>query len=1415
MDFKNIYVYLLLPIFIMAGCHRIEEYCPENELVEECDMIFYGVTESGHETKTMIDGEVGDDLRRLLWQPGDLIGVYNSGKSHFVKFENTNEETSVTGIFSGRSTSQDVYYAIYPFAESAKLSNNELIIQLPSVQNYAENSFGPGANPMVAKAAVGESFAFKNLCGVLAINLTGDVTVKSVSFSAFDNDGNPMPVCGEHMIPMDFVETPTLYSTELSKYSLSLDCGEGVQLNSVEPVPFHIVIPAANYGSCVVSISTTDGQLMVKQGKNPLKIKRSKVTSAGELLFVESVPFDLSENGTANSYMVHSPGLYSFDATVIGNGSFGMLSSEGFHTIVPDIVPKSVELLWEDKPAVTQAVSFGDGRVSFWHSGVEGNALIAAKDDEGNVIWSWHIWATDKSKDQTYYNDNGMFIVQDRHLGAISADRGDGEEWKESVGLYYQWGRKDPFKSPYYTAVNRTASLLTAIANPMLFFKSGGEAWQDETNTGLWSPSYKTIYDPCPAGYRIATNNIWQGFAVSESIDKGLYFNCNDTESAWYPASAWIDLSGNLINHDYESYVWSAEYRRNLHFHYNSLDISSGYGMANGFNVRCMKDDGADAALLTISRIIEGAEQGSIIIDAGYQLQGDVEVRKAGLVYSFKPDVTIHTGNVLYSESESFEFSIGIDNLEILTTYYVKAFVELSDGNVFYSNEQSFVVNNYSGEPIYLSHSQPSNCYIVYPAQSAYTFDLVKGNSRESVGQVSSLEVLWETLNSSDPVNKGDVIESVRLSGDKGEFIVPEKAHAGNALIVAKNQFGNIVWSWHIWVTDYDPDASSQTYISGAVMMDRNLGALSAVAGDTGVNGLFYQWGRKDPLLSAFDSNSWITSYPENMLNFISGDDGNTLEYTIANPTSFNYNPTWTHRPGLWDVNKTIYDPCPAGWRVPEAGGGVWAGITQHVQRDGGYYLEPPYSVPAAYYPGSGYIQDGNIMFYGGAVYSLSCNSFADASHSPTFVMFNNILDLGRDCGKGGGHTVRCTKDENYIDRFVPYPLISEVMEISSSTAVVSAEIIYDGDKEIVERGIELSLEPDFNEATTIKCNSGNGEFTCELSDLKNNTKYYVRAYAIYDDIRAVSRIKTFRTRYSDTTTMLSVDGTANCYIVPTAGNYCFDASVKGNGTESVGVPVSAEVIWETVNTTTAIEAGEIISSVSLQDGMVSFDAIGNEGNALVAVKDASDNILWSWHLWVTNYCPEEMSQKYVGNYIMMDRNLGALNVEHGDERSFGLFYQQGRKDPFVGCGDLSSNAFASTVPANLIKYETGGDDSYAIAHPYIVLTSYDTRWSDEKSINDPCPVGWKVPSSQVWDGFSSENKSESGSSVVFTYPASKPDAYYPLTGDTEMGHQSLRQPGTSGYLWTTSSGFAYSLVSCSKVSRSKLDENPVRCMKE
>lgn len=240
--------------------------------------------------------------------------------------------------------------------------------------------------------------------------------------------------------------------------------------------------------------------------------------------------------------------------------------------------------------------------------------------------------------------------------------------------------------------------------------------------------------------------------------------------------------------------------------------------------------------------------------------------------------------------------------------------------------------------------------------------------------------------------------------------------------------------------------------------------------------------------------------------------------------------------------------------------------------------------------------------------------------------------------------------------------------------------------------------------------------------------------------------------------TDLSAAGTANCYIVQPGSVSVLDASVKGNSAEPVGEVASAELVWQSAKgLVKQLEYSSIEKGIVVQTSSI-------DGNALVAATDAEGNILWSWHLWITDYRPSDSDFTTEPNaagttWTFMDRNLGALNTTHGDPDSYGMLYQWGRKDPFPATVSytIQNDDYSYVQDGEPVYYDMDGNElpkfrelaqgegtvEKSILNPEVFYTglAYATKdWSDEsdddrwggesmtKSVYDPCPPGYKVP---------------------------------------------------------------------------------------
>lgn len=285
----------------------------------------------------------------------------------------------------------------------------------------------------------------------------------------------------------------------------------------------------------------------------------------------------------------------------------------------------------------------------------------------------------------------------------------------------------------------------------------------------------------------------------------------------------------------------------------------------------------------------------------------------------------------------------------------------------------------------------------------------------------------------------------------------------------------------------------------------------------------------------------------------------------------------------------------------------------------------------------------------------------------------------------------------------------------------------------------------------------------------------------------------------------LGKTGTANSYIVTAPGKYKFPA-VKGNSDASVGAAASAEVLWETWNNDAEVAANSIIASASVSSGYVFFEtpAEVHAGNAVIAVKDAAGTILWSWHIWVPKTAIETNTYGIFSTELM-DRNLGALvAAEAGTEavaiESYGLTYQWGRKDPFVNASSLTGSANATvagtalSVAAGKISLEESIQNPTLMGHEDNGdwnATADNTLWNNgEKTIYDPCPVGYRVPArDKTQPLFSGSYTSATGwgaSATAYWITIGEPKAVFPVAGyRDDYGVGSVAKTGKRAAYWT------------------------------
>ena len=331
-----------------------------------------------------------------------------------------------------------------------------------------------------------------------------------------------------------------------------------------------------------------------------------------------------------------------------------------------------------------------------------------------------------------------------------------------------------------------------------------------------------------------------------------------------------------------------------------------------------------------------------------------------------------------------------------------------------------------------LSVSESANCYIVLSAGS-YKFRTVQGNSCTSVGSVASAEVLWEYFGTDIEPNVGDLIKSVSHSDGYIYFQTADTFKEGNAVIAAKDAFGTILWSWHIWLTDQPQ--GQEYYNNAGTMMDRNLGATSATPGDVGGLGLLYQWGRKDPFLgsSSISSDTLAKSTISWPSEVESTSSTGTISYATAHPTTFiirndsNYDWYYTGSSSTdetrWttsDKTKSIYDPCPAGWRVPDRrvwpkalGSSLYFDHTYSSTNKGMNFSGKFGSASTIWYPASGerYSYDGGLRGVGSYGHYWSASPGGNNAYLLYLSYYGDVYPSSLYASRAYGYSVRCLQE--------------------------------------------------------------------------------------------------------------------------------------------------------------------------------------------------------------------------------------------------------------------------------------------------------------------------------------------------------------------------------------------------------------------
>ncbi len=584
----------------------------------------------GEPTRTTMD-----IAHNILWCAGDRIRLFGASVPGGAVYTTASDNTR-TGIFlpedAAKSVNDEIRYAVYPAAaaEGATLSGSELRLDLSALAVQPYNAaLGAGADvaavPMVA-VSNDKSFTFRNICGGIRLQLVDyqdlGLKIRTVEVTAAAGE----QIAGEVTVDLATAQ-PTLAAGAVQ--TVTIDCGEGAGIASGGDLTkgggFVVFLPAGRYAGFRFAVTDTDGRRYETETRQPVTVEAGVVTPLSPL------PLTLYY-GTANCYRTAGSGTVEIDAT-----PYYTFSEEYVHEGRKCVdaagrtagAPAKAQIVWQQPAAgesgdVVESPTLDGTTLRVTATGRKGNAVVAVCAADGTILWSYHVWASE-AEDVVWKNGElGTFRMLDRNIGATSTVQKD----RNAYGLFYQWGRKDPFAQnltaerpsgkPYESASSdlvrteaataETGTIAYALRHPDTRLLSADDWHVAGRNNALWGNAagtveagrgVKTVYDPCPAGYRVPELLVYAGLTDKDKSNcNAQYGHMFDVDGAgttsYFATSGYLNKNAHKTMYlEYRGYLWAnvAGEKNAYRFYLNNADVNWSKEMerASGIPVRCVK----------------------------------------------------------------------------------------------------------------------------------------------------------------------------------------------------------------------------------------------------------------------------------------------------------------------------------------------------------------------------------------------------------------------------------------------------------------------------------------------------------------------------------------------------------------------------------------------------------------------------------------------------------------------------------------------------------------------------------------------------------------------------------------------------------------------------------------------------------
>ena len=268
---KRLYFTLLCVVLSLSGCVQ-----PDSGVDTPVTPGHTTIKATTTQLELTLPQEVLAGSNDHTWSQGCYIGAFGSEGGKNAKYTLfADYDGAVEGLFYGAELKGNIY-AYYPYDKEATADGSKVALTIPDTQTYDADlvkQFEANSTILVAKST-DENVALGHLYGCLGISVKGNFTVESIKLTSANQ-----PLAGR--IAFDFENDMEASAVARSLYSLTLDCGEGVQTSEENPATLYVMLPPATYSALSIDVVTTDGTIS-KQLNGSYTVKRVVAATSEE-----------------------------------------------------------------------------------------------------------------------------------------------------------------------------------------------------------------------------------------------------------------------------------------------------------------------------------------------------------------------------------------------------------------------------------------------------------------------------------------------------------------------------------------------------------------------------------------------------------------------------------------------------------------------------------------------------------------------------------------------------------------------------------------------------------------------------------------------------------------------------------------------------------------------------------------------------------------------------------------------------------------------------------------------------------------------------------------------------------------------------------------------------------------------------